>query len=103
MAAKIVVVVLVLLLLLMGGENGVALSINRKLRVVVEREERVHHIAAQVEKVDQTAATESSAAADPGVENHHSIPRESWDNGQNKNGPAADVQNSDGNSAGSHG
>ncbi|KAL2229378.1 UNVERIFIED_CONTAM: hypothetical protein Sindi_1917500 [Sesamum indicum] len=107
MAGKIVVV-LFLLLLLMGGEDGFALCISRKLMVDVGREERVDHMAAEAVprelEVEQAAATESSAAADPGVENHHSIPRESWDSGQNKNGPAAGVQSyKDGNAAGNHG
>ncbi|KAI3447545.1 hypothetical protein Pfo_004210, partial [Paulownia fortunei] len=107
-----IVAVLFLLLLLMAGEIAVALSINRKLMVDMEWEERVDSAAQAVrsdKKANQAAARESSgtaaaasAAEEPEIKNHHTIPRESWDSGQNQNGPAADVQNKDGTSADNH-
>lgn len=71
MASKINVAALLffLMLLFLLGEIGVAaVSTNRKLMVGVERESSA------------TAAT-VAAANDVEINNHHAIPRESWDNG----------------------
>ncbi|KAK4432480.1 hypothetical protein Salat_1010100 [Sesamum alatum] len=73
-----------------------------RLMVDVGREKRLDHMAAEAVP-RELEVKQAEAAADPGVENHHSIPRESWDSGQNKNGPAADVQSKDGKAAGNHG
>lgn len=106
MSRIIIAAVLFLLMLLTEGETTVALPANRKILG-----ETFNHIGAEAgrseRKANQVAApaTESSttaatvAASDSGdidVKNHHNIPRESWDSGQNQNGPAADDVQSNG-------
>ncbi|KAG8374205.1 hypothetical protein BUALT_Bualt11G0106800 [Buddleja alternifolia] len=104
MAKKIMVILFFILLLMGAGEMAFGFSVNRKLMVDVERKEGVNMAApAAATKSSAVDVAASAAAADVDLNNHHNIPRESWDRGQNPNGPADVVQDNDGNYAGNHG
>ncbi|KAK4478678.1 hypothetical protein RD792_014171 [Penstemon davidsonii] len=61
----------------------------QKLMVRVELKERLMTASA-------AADVAASAVRDSDIENHHNIPRESWDNNsQSKDGPSADIQDND--------
>ncbi|CAK9143524.1 unnamed protein product [Ilex paraguariensis] len=92
-----------LLLLLVASDLACATS-RRKMTIEVKPPTMAMVTVAeeQVNGNDKVVAM-SSAYDDPDVNNHHAIPRQSWDSSQNPNGQATGTQSQDGTSVNSHG
>lgn len=78
---------LIALLLFVSGALSSSFGLNGRRMLMIERKANIDLAAGAQE---ENVATEISTYDDdqPGLNNHHKIPRQSWDGGQNPYAPA---------------